>query len=67
MEWVAENWLILLLLGGCLGMHIFMPGHMHGNHGRRHSHDFRSNGQNTAADPAPEPVPVRDDPEIPLE
>lgn len=31
MQWVVDNWLILLLVGGMLAMHLF--GHGHGGHG----------------------------------
>ena len=33
MQWVVENWVLLLLLGGMLAMHLF--GHGHGNHGKK--------------------------------
>jgi hypothetical protein len=31
MTWVTENWLILLLVGGMIGMHLFG----HGGHGKK--------------------------------
>lgn len=35
MQWIVDNWLILLLLGGMLAMHLFGHGHGgHGGHGR---------------------------------
>jgi len=27
MQWLTENWVLLVLLGGCIGMHLFMHGH----------------------------------------
>lgn len=32
MQWIVDNWLILLLAGGMVAMHLF--GHGHGGHGR---------------------------------
>lgn len=32
MQWIVDNWLILLLGGGMVAMHLF--GHGHGGHGR---------------------------------
>lgn len=31
MQWIAENWIVLLLVGGMIAMHLF--GHGHGGHG----------------------------------
>lgn len=31
MQWLADNWLVLLLFVGMLAMHLF--GHGHGSHG----------------------------------
>lgn len=40
MQWVLDNWLILLFVGGMAAMHLF--GHGHGGHGRgRHDRDAR--------------------------
>jgi len=33
MNWIAENWLILLFGGGMLAMHLF--GHGHGSHAKK--------------------------------
>lgn len=30
MQWIIENWLTLLLIGGMLAMHLFGHGHAHG-------------------------------------
>lgn len=38
MEWIQDNWLILLLGGGMVAMHLF--GHGHGGHGG-HKRDDR--------------------------
>lgn len=32
MQWILDNWLLLLLGGGMVAMHVF--GHGHGGHGR---------------------------------
>lgn len=35
MQWIVDNWLILLLGGGMVAMHLFGHGHGgHGGHGR---------------------------------
>lgn len=33
MQWIVDNWLILLLVGGMLAMHMFGHGHGRGGHG----------------------------------
>ena len=38
MQWITENWILLLLGGGMLIMHMFGHG-KHGGHGRRRKHD----------------------------
>jgi|GEM_PF-1616706 len=40
MEWIADNWFLLLLLGGCMGMHMFMHRHGHGSHDQHQSGDM---------------------------
>lgn len=35
MEWFAENWVLLLLVGGMAAMHLF--GHGHGGHRKKGS------------------------------
>jgi len=30
MQWIAENWMLLLLVGGMVAMHLFGHGHGHG-------------------------------------
>ncbi len=35
MTWLAENWFLLLLLVGCVGVHFFM----HGGHGKSGDND----------------------------
>ncbi len=37
MQWMIENWLLLLVGGGMLAMHLFGHGHGHG-HGHRRGH-----------------------------
>jgi len=32
MQWITENWIVLLLGGGMIAMHLF--GHGHGGHGK---------------------------------
>ncbi len=35
MQWIVDNWLVLLLGGGMVAMHLFGHGHgSHGGHGR---------------------------------
>lgn len=34
MEWLAENWVVVLLVGGMALMHLFGHGHGHGHGGR---------------------------------
>ena len=31
MQWIVDNWLILLLAGGMVAMHLFGHGHGHGH------------------------------------
>jgi len=57
MQWVTENWLILLLGGGMVAMHLF--GHKHGHKGGNHNH--RSENANETETPHP------DDPKAPKE
>jgi len=33
MQWIGENWVLLLVGGGMIAMHLF--GHGHGGHGKR--------------------------------
>lgn len=33
MQWITENWIMLLLVGGMIAMHLFGHGHGHGGHG----------------------------------
>lgn len=63
MEWIAENWFLLLLLGGCLGMHLFMHGRGHGGHGHHHMHNSQHNQQNETVEKTPAVVPVNDESE----
>lgn len=46
MQWLAENWLVLLLFTGMLAMHLF--GHGHGSHGGRGT--SRRNSADRSAD-----------------
>lgn len=50
MQWVIDNWLLVLLGGGMLAMHLF--GHGHG-HGRKTHRDRADDGPDGRADPAP--------------
>jgi hypothetical protein len=34
MDWLAGNWIWILLIGGMFGMHLFGHGHGHGSGGR---------------------------------
>lgn len=34
MDWLIENWVLVLFGGGMIAMHLF--GHGHGGHGRKH-------------------------------
>jgi hypothetical protein len=37
MQWVAENWIVLLLVGGMIAMHLFGHGHGHAGRGKHKS------------------------------
>jgi len=38
MQWIVENWVTVLLVGGFIGVHFFMHGRGgHGGHGGGHS------------------------------
>ncbi len=39
MEWIAENWFLLLVLGGCVGMHLLMHRKGHHDHNTTHIDD----------------------------
>lgn len=40
MQWIIDNWLTLVLVGGMLAMHLFGHGHGgHGGHGGHSGHD----------------------------
>lgn len=65
MAWLAENWLLVLLLGGMVAMHMF--GHGHGGHGGHkkggHNHgptDARHDAQDDTPDTQTEPEPERE-------
>ena len=45
MQWIFDNWLILLLVGGIMAMHLF--GHGHGGHG---GHGWGGRRKNTSND-----------------
>ncbi|MBI1220769.1 MAG: hypothetical protein GC186_19750 [Rhodobacteraceae bacterium] len=63
MQWILDNWLIVLLFGGMAAMHLF--GHGHGGHSG-HGNGGHGGGcggggmkhRNPVADQQPEPVPV---------
>lgn len=50
MQWIVENWLLLLLGGGMIAIHLF--GHGHGKNG---SHDHANHRT-----PLDEGIPVKD-------
>ncbi len=33
MQWIIDNWLLILFGGGMIAMHLFGHGHGHGGHG----------------------------------
>lgn len=35
MQWIIDNWIVLLLIGGMLVMHLFGHGHGHGKSKRK--------------------------------
>ena len=50
MQWVIENWVPLLLVGGMIAMHLF--GHGHGGHGDHGKHKTQKNPKpNDMAEP----------------
>ncbi len=51
------NWLIVLLLGICIGMHFFMHGRGHGHP----THDSQQDQQTSGGEPTPEFVPVEEE------
>jgi len=51
MEWIAENWLLIVLIGGMLAMHLF--GHGHGGHGGHSKGPRRSVRRNGDSDDGP--------------
>lgn len=68
MQWLAENWLLVLLGGGMVAMHLF--GHGHGGHGGGKGGGSRGGcgPKKTADDRAAKPAAVSaDDPEHPAE
>ncbi len=51
MQWIAENWVLLLVAGGMIAMHLF--GHGHGGHGGHGKHKRKQAPKNDgAADPS---------------
>lgn len=52
MQWVIDNWILLLFGGGMIAMHLF--GHGHGGHGRKAK----------AAEPDPAVTDVPPSPEL---
>lgn len=57
MQWLAENWFLVLLGGGMVAMHLF--GHGHGGHGGGKGGDGGHGGhgpKTSADDAATEPV-----------
>lgn len=64
MQWLAENWFLVLLGGGMVAMHLF--GHGHGGHGGGKGDDGGHGGhgaKKSADDSAAEPMALSvDDP-----
>lgn len=59
MEWIAGNWLLLLVLGGCVGMHLLM--HRNGHHKHNvHTDDSQRMQYSMATDTIKE-IPHHDD------
>jgi len=54
MQWIIENWVLLIVGGGMVGMHLF--GHGHG-HGQKGGHDTTDHGtsKNVAK---PDPIKI---------
>lgn len=38
MEWIFDNWILLLLIGGMIGLHLFGHGGHGGHGGKKHKH-----------------------------
>ena len=65
MQWILENWVLILLFGGFIGVHFFMHGRGgHGGHGRNknsdtqgHSHDEHSAPPSDDEQPATDKKP----------
>jgi hypothetical protein len=43
MQWIIDNWIWILVIGGMLGMHLF--GHGHGKKGHGGGHDVKPKGK----------------------
>ena len=52
MQWILDNWLILLLGGGMVAMHLF--GHGHGGHGKSKGKQSQNDSTADTADPGPD-------------
>ena len=53
MQWILDNWLLLLLGGGMVAMHLF--GHGHGGHGHGgHGHGGHGRGRDDGATTEPD-------------
>lgn len=44
MEWFSNNWIFVVVLLVCIGMHLF--GHGHGGHGSHDEHESEGRGGN---------------------
>ena len=44
MQWVIDNWVLVLLGGGFVAMHLFGHGHGHGRKGKSHEPDEPAHG-----------------------
>ena len=64
MQWIMDNWVILLLVGGMLAMHLF--GHGHGGHGGGHGGQGRGR-RNKSDEHAGHENEPRDTPTVPID
>ncbi|MGJ5619103.1 hypothetical protein [Sulfitobacter sp. MF3-043] len=48
MQWIIENWLLVLVGGALIGMHLF--GHGHGHGGKKSGHDYASHDDTKKCD-----------------
>jgi len=56
MQWLTDNWFLVLLGGGMVAMHLFHGHGGHGGHGSHGSHGSSGDPKTFADDSAAEPV-----------